>query len=70
MWFLIAIISWSVFWLGYSIYAYNAERIPYKYKRWATKQDRPFLFHAEIFISILWSLLGFAALFIYLKQTM
>ena len=70
MWFLIAIISWSVFWLGYGIYAYNVERIPLKYKKWATKEANPFLFHTEIVVSILWSLLGFAILFVYLKSTM
>lgn len=62
------ILAWSVFWLGYALYTYNSERFYYKYKKLCIKKERPVLFHTEIFVSLLWSFLGYYMLFVFFSS--
>ncbi len=63
-----AILAWSVFWLGYAIYSYNAESFYYRYRKRCTKKEKPLLFHTEIFVSLFWSFLGYLVLFVFFTQ--
>jgi hypothetical protein len=65
---LIVILFWSVFWLGYALYTLNSGRMYYRPNKVFTQRQRPVLFTTEILISFMWSGLGFAMLYIYLKQ--
>ncbi len=63
---LIVIAVWSVFWLGYTIYIYNEEKIFLRPKRSISKAERPVLFHAEIVISAGFAVFGYVMMFLYL----
>ncbi len=62
------ILLWSVFWLGYAINIYNNEEFYIKRNKKCTKADRPILFHAEVIVSVFWSLSGYVMLFIFLQN--
>jgi hypothetical protein len=66
---LIVILLWSIFWLGYALYTVNSGRMLYRPNKIVTQKQKPVLFTTEVVISFMWSLLGFAMLYIFLKQS-
>ncbi len=62
------IIIWSVFWLGYAIYIFNNEEFYIKRNKKCRKAENPLLFHAELVVSLFWSLSGYVMLFIFLQS--
>lgn len=64
------ILAWCVFWIGYTVHSLNQGRFFYRYRRFFTRQEHPVLFHAELFVSIMWALAGYAALFMFLRSSL
>ena len=60
-----AILVWSVFWIGYSLYGFNSGSFPYKVRK-ILRAEKPLLFHTELIVSVFWAFSGYAMLFYYL----
>ncbi|MBN2458098.1 hypothetical protein JXB31_03120 [Candidatus Woesearchaeota archaeon] len=62
------IIAWIFFWIARTMRILNDGEFSYRKNKVCRRDERPMLFHAEFFMSGLWSVAGLAVLFVFLSQ--
>lgn len=66
---LILNLVWNLFWIAYVVYVMNSGQILYK-KGLVTKYQKPMLYKAELGVSIIWCIAGYASLYSILMNSL